>query len=79
MIRNWLIKKLVYNKGVLGWPKNKETLVICSRKIKKLSNINLSKAEYIDLLPIAKLQDFCVENIILAWKTCDFDLLGHFA
>ena len=51
--------------------KNYETIAVCSRKIKKLYIINLSKTEYIDLLPLANLFDLCLEMTI----TCDFYLL----
>ena len=54
-------KKLVNKKRLLGWSKNQETFVLCSRKTKKLCNINLSKIEYIGMLPLVNLYDF-------AWK-----------
>ena len=41
-----LNKKLVHKKVVLGRSKNLETLVLYSRKSKKLLNINLSKKEH---------------------------------
>ena len=41
----------------------------------KLNYINLFKKEYIDLCPLAKLYDFCLEKIV----ACYFDLLGHFS
>ena len=68
-------KTFLYEKRVLGRSKIKETIVICSRKIKKLYNINLSKKGYIDLLPLVNLHDFCLEKTL----TCYFELHGHFS
>ena len=55
-IRNWFVRN---------------ALVLCSRKIMKLSYINVSKNEYIDLLPLVKLYDFSLEKTV----TCYFDQL----
>ena len=46
---------------------------MCSRKIKKLCNINFSNKEYINLLPLVNLYGFCLQKIV----ACDFDLLRH--
>ena len=66
-------KKLVYKKRVLGRSKIKR-LVLCSRKIKKLYDKNLSKKECLSLLPLVKLCDFIIGKIYLL-----FDLLGYFS
>ena len=63
-IHVFLSKKLIYKKRVLGLSKYLETLVPCSRKIKKWYNANLSKKEDIDLLSLVNLYDFCLEKII---------------
>ena len=49
--------------------------MLSSRKSKILWNINLTKKEYFDLLPLVNLYDFCLEKAV----TCYFDLLGHFS
>ena len=69
-IRNWFIRNS-YKAG----QKDQETLVLYSRTIKKLYNINLSKKEYICMLPLVNLYDFCLEKIV----TCDFGLLEQFS
>ena len=74
-IHAFYYKKLVSKKGVLGRSKNQRTIVLCSRNIKKLCNINLYEKEYIDLLPLVNLYDFCLEKTV----PCYFDLLGHFS
>ena len=53
-------------KCVLGWSKNEETLVLCSRKIMKLYNFNMHKETCIEFLPLVSLYDF-------VWK--DYNLL----
>ena len=53
-------------KCVLGWSKNEETLVLCSRKIMKLYNFNMRKETCIEFLPLVSLYDF-------VWK--DYNLL----
>ena len=68
-------RKFVCTKRVLGPPKSLETRALCSTKIKKLYNINLSKREYFALLPLVNLYDLCLKKTV----TCDFDLLGRFS
>ena len=50
-------------------------LALCSRKFKKLCNVTLLKKEYMYLLPLISLHDFCLEKTL----TCYFDLLAHFS
>ena len=45
------------------------------KKIKKLYSVNLSKKEYIYLLLLVNLYDFCLEKIV----AYDSDLLGNFS
>ena len=45
-------------------------MVLCSRKIKKLYNINLSKTEHIDLLPLGNLYAFYLKESELVILVC---------
>lgn len=66
---------MVYKKWVLDWSKSWETLVLCSRNIKKLYNLNLYKKSKLTCFHSLISIIFVCENII----TCNFNFLGHFS
>ena len=67
--------QLVRKKRAQDWSKILKTLLLYLRIIMKLYNLNLYKIQYMELLPLVTLYNFCCEKIV----TCDFDLLGHFS
>ena len=71
---NLTLYKLYANRCVLLF-RHSQPLVRCLRQIRKLYNIDLSEKEYIDLLQLVNLYNFCLEKTI----SCDVDLLVYFS
>jgi len=68
--RGAFLKKFVELGAVRSKRLRSTALVLCSRQIKKQYNISLCKKEYINLLSLVNLHDFCIQRLKLVILVC---------
>jgi len=66
--RGAFLKKFVELGAVRSKRLRSTALVLCSRQIKKQYNISLCKKEYINLLSLVYLYEFCLKKIVTLIK-----------